>query len=94
MSEKYPNIKRPIETAPRDGRQILLWAGKDENLLIGFSNGYWSQMPEDEEPKYCCPGFSANKNIIKKRADDYYIELAVGGLLHTSFCPFCGEKLK
>lgn len=86
MSEKYPNIKRPVETS--------IWAEKDENLLIGFSNGYWSPMPEDKKSKFCCDNFIKcyTGGHITTRGSNYYFA-GYASDFAMSFCHFCGQKL-
>lgn len=113
MTEKHPNIKRPIETAPKDGTKILLWGTSPKPTIIYWEygdwyntdgilqhipHGYWSPMPENERPQYCCDAFSTrvSKNLFYKHNNTNWF-LMFGPEYPQSaiyFCPFCGEKLK
>lgn len=107
MTEKHPNIRRPIETAPKDGTKILLWFSDKyarvcsytsfgwvaDGGAINFIPTHWSPVPEDEAPKYCCDNFLRYGDFFKGCHWPNKIGIPY---THTPivFCPFCGEKLK
>jgi len=68
MADSHPNIKRPIETAPKDGTPIVLWAkyqhpyackwsydgwrSLSADYTASLTGTHWSPMPQESE--HCC----------------------------------------
>lgn len=110
MTEKHPNIKRPIETAPKDGTKILLWGASPKPTIIYWEygdwyntdgilqhipHGYWSPMPE--EFKYCCERFfnRRDRGDFYEHVNKWFVKIRHEDTRTSiDFCPFCGEKLK
>lgn len=110
MTDQLPNIKRPIETAPRDGTKIFVW-GNSKRPVVCYFNGmdwldtdqniqcfrrcFWSPMPQEAE--HCCGELSAHvrRTSIGKVGDGWFLYLrSVPSKINIDFCPFCGERLK
>jgi len=108
MTDKYPNIKRPIETAPED-EKILLWWNNGTAVEATIQNGFWVNRqgsvvfgalfwsPMPQEPEHCCGQFHALvdiKTIVTDQGHWFLKFNAEKSAPCITFCPFCGEKLK
>lgn len=89
MTDKYPNIKRPIETAPKDGK-ILLWWDNGKAVEATIQKG-------PQEPENCCEdmGVHMRVGLIRKSVPGWFTRFPKEpSSVSIYFCPFCGEKMK